>query len=58
MKKIAASLRAHRELILNWFRARKEISAAAVEGLNGKLKLAWRFAGAPGHPQDSADEPY
>jgi transposase len=44
MKKIAASLRAHRELILNWFRARKEISAAAVEGLNGKLKLVTRRA--------------
>jgi transposase len=44
MKKIAASLRAHRELILNWFRARKEISAAAVEGLNGKLKLVTKRA--------------
>ena len=44
MKKIAASLRAHRELILNWFRARKEITAAAVEGLNGKLKLVTKRA--------------
>lgn len=44
MKKIAASLRTHRELILNWFRARKEISAGTVEGLNGKLKLVTKRA--------------
>jgi hypothetical protein len=28
-------LRRHRELILNWFRARGQLSAGAVEGLNG-----------------------
>lgn len=44
MKKIARSFRTHRELILNWFRARGEISAAAVEGLNNKLKLVTRRA--------------
>jgi len=44
MKKVAASLRSHRELILNWFRARKELSAGAVEGLNGKLKLVTKRA--------------
>jgi transposase len=44
MKKVAGSLRSHRELILNWFRARKEISAGAVEGLNNKAKLATRRA--------------
>jgi transposase len=44
MKKVARSLRSHRELILNWFLARKEISAGAVEGLNNKAKLATRRA--------------
>jgi len=44
MKKIARMLRAHRELILNWFRAKGAISAAAVEGLNGKAKVATRKA--------------
>lgn len=42
MKKIARSLRTHRPLILNWFRARRQISAGAVEGLNNKLKLITR----------------
>jgi transposase len=42
MKKIARSIRAHRGLILNWFRARGEISAGAVEGLNNKAKLVTR----------------
>jgi transposase len=44
MKKVARSLRGHRELLLNWFRARKEILAGAVEGLNNKAKLATRRA--------------
>lgn len=39
MKKIARSMRTHRALILNWFRARGLISAGAVEGFNNKLKL-------------------
>lgn len=42
MKKLARSFREHRELILNWFRAHGEISAAAVEGLNNKLKVTFR----------------
>lgn len=42
LKKIARSMRKHRELVLNWFRARREISAGAVEGLNNKLKLTLR----------------
>jgi len=42
MKKIARSLREHRELILNWFKARNVISLGAVEGLNNKLKLTFR----------------
>lgn len=44
MQKVARSLRSHRELILNWFRAQKEISAGVVEGLNNKAKLVTRRA--------------
>ena len=36
MKKIARSLRNHRELILNYFRAQKLLSSGVVEGLNNK----------------------
>ena len=42
MKKIAYSNRTHRPLILNWFRARGQLSAGAVEGLNNKVKLVTR----------------
>jgi len=42
MKKVARTLRSHRPLILNWFRARGEVSAGAVEGLNNKVKLVTR----------------
>ena len=41
-KKIARSLRQHRELILNYFRAQKLISSGVVEGLNNKAKLTMR----------------
>ena len=34
MQKVARMLRAHEPLILNWFRAKGEISSGAVEGLN------------------------
>jgi transposase len=44
MKKVARMLRAHRPLLLNWFRARGEISAAIVEGFNNKAKLTSRKA--------------
>jgi transposase len=44
MKKVAASLRRHRPLILNWFRARGSISAGIVEGFNNKAKLTTRKA--------------
>jgi transposase len=44
MKKIARSLRTHRELILNWFRAKGAVSTGAVEGLNTKAKLTTRKA--------------
>jgi len=44
MKRVARMLRNHRPLLLNWFRARGEISAAAVEGMNNKLKVTTRKA--------------
>jgi transposase len=36
MKRIARSLRQHRELILNYFRAQKLLSSGVVEGLNNQ----------------------
>jgi len=42
MKKMAKSLRNHRGLILNWFRAKGTVSSGTVEGLNNKLKLTTR----------------
>jgi transposase len=42
MKKVARSIRNHRPLILNWFRARGQVSSGAVEGLNNKVKLVTR----------------
>lgn len=44
IKKVARSIRSHRELVLNWFRARKEFSSGIVEGLNYKIKLTLRKA--------------
>jgi len=44
MKKVAQTLRRHRELILNWFRAKGMISSGAVEGFNNKAKLTTRKA--------------
>lgn len=42
MKKVARMLRSHEALLLNWFRAKGEISAAAVEGLNNKIRVVTR----------------
>jgi transposase len=42
MKKVARTLRNHQPLILNWFRAKGEVSSGAVEGLNNKVKLVTR----------------
>jgi transposase len=44
MKKVARMLRRHKPLILNWFRAKGEISSGAVEGMNLKVKLTMRKA--------------
>ena len=42
LKKFALSIREHKELILNYFRAKKELSSSPVEGLNTKAKLTIR----------------
>jgi len=42
MKKIARTLRKHRALILNYFRAQKLFSSGVVEGLNNKAKVTMR----------------
>lgn len=44
MKKIAGMLRNHRELILNWFRAKKKFSSGVVEGFNNKAKTTIKMA--------------
>ncbi len=44
IKKVARSLREHREPILNWFRARKLYNSGVVEGLNALVKLRFRKA--------------
>ncbi|HEY6288081.1 MAG TPA: ISL3 family transposase [Nitrospiraceae bacterium] len=42
MKKVAKTIRAHRQLILNWFEAKSVISLGAVEGQNNKAKVVIR----------------
>ena len=44
LKVVAKSLRKHRQLILNWFEAKKQYNAGIVEGLNAKVKLRFRKA--------------
>ena len=39
MKKVAKMLRNHRDLLLNWFRAKGEIALGCVEGFNNKAKV-------------------
>src|SRR5262249_46086485 len=42
MKKMTRAFRTRWPVILNWFRARGEVSSGAVEGLNNKVKLVTR----------------
>jgi transposase len=42
MKKVARMLRKHEALLLNWFRAKGEISSGAVEGMNNKIRVVTR----------------
>lgn len=44
IKKFVNTLRGHRELLLNWFKAHGEVSCGSVEGLNSNVKLAFRKA--------------
>lgn len=44
MKKVATMLRKHKPMILNWFKAKGELSSGAVEGMNLKAKLTMRKA--------------
>jgi hypothetical protein len=40
--KAVTALRSHEELLLNWFRAKGEISNGAVEGLDNKIRVITR----------------
>lgn len=42
MKRVARTLRKHEPYLLNWFRAKGEVSSAAVEGLNNKIRVVTR----------------
>jgi transposase len=42
LQKVAKMLRSHEELLLNWFRAKGEISNGVVEGLNNKIRVVTR----------------
>jgi transposase len=42
LKKEAKTIRKHKSLILNYFRAKKQLSSGNVEGLNNKAKLTMR----------------
>ena len=44
VKKFARTMRAHRELLLNYFRAKKQFSSGVIEGLNNKAKVTMRKA--------------
>ena len=44
MQRVVRTLRAHRELILNWFVAEGKLSSGTVEGLNNKAKVTMRRA--------------
>ena len=36
VKKFARTVRSHRELLLNYFRAKKQFSSGVIEGLNSQ----------------------
>jgi transposase len=42
MKKVARMRRKHEALLLNWFRAKGEVSSGVVEGLNNKIRVVTR----------------
>ena len=44
MQRVARMLRRHRPLLLNYFRAKRALSSAAVEGFNNKARVTTRTA--------------
>jgi transposase len=42
MKKVARMRRSHEDLLMNWFKAKGQISSGAVEGLNNKIRVVTR----------------
>jgi len=44
LKKEAMTIRRHKHLILNWFKAKGKLSSGVVEGMNNKAKLTMRKA--------------
>jgi len=44
MKKVARMLRRHKPLLMNWFKAKGQLSSGIVEGFNNKAKLTTRKA--------------
>ncbi len=44
IKKVARMIRRHEDLIINWFRAKGQISNGVVEGLNGKGRVITKRA--------------
>jgi len=42
MKKVVKTIRNHKPLIMNWFKAKKAFSSGIVEGLNNKVKVTTR----------------
>jgi transposase len=42
--KLACTIREHRDLLLNWFKAREAFAAGAVEGFNLKARVTTRMA--------------
>lgn len=58
MQKMARMLQNHQPLIMNWFRAKGEVSSGAVEGLNNKIRVVTRrsYGFRTYHAIDSAEE--
>ena len=42
LKRVAKTLRKHRDIIMNWFQAKGGISTGVVEGFNNKIKVTTR----------------
>jgi transposase len=44
LKKFVGTIRSHEDLLMNWFKAKKQFSSGAVEGMNRKVNLITRKA--------------